>query len=39
MGWLDSITDSMDLNLGKLLAMGRDREAWHSTVFGAAKSN
>ena len=39
MGWLDSITDSMDLNLDKLPTMVRDREVWRSTVFGAAKSD
>ena len=36
--WLDSITDSMDRNLGKLQKTVRDREAWHAGVQGVAKS-
>ena len=35
---LDSITDAMDMNLGKLQEMVRDREAWHATVCGIMKS-
>ena len=39
MRWLDSITDAMNMNLGKLWDMVRDGEAWHAAVHGAAKSD
>ena len=35
---VDGITDVMDMNLGKLLEMRRDREAWHAAIHGVAKS-
>ena len=38
MGCLDSITDSMDMNLSKLWEIVKDREAWHAAVHGAGKS-
>ena len=39
MRWLDDITDSVDMNLGELQEMVRDREAWHAAVHGGLKES
>ena len=38
MRWLDRITNAMNMNLGKLQEMVRDRAAWHTAVHGVPKS-